>query len=263
VIELNITCPFTLLGGKIVFMETNVLAPDNLAIQEARERFEKYRATHPHITLGFEELLTFFQEESFYFSEIARVLGVPVITVSRMYRSFFQELLLKKSGYDRRRIAKNKEAEAKFSPDEYFTTIAKSARDAGCQVELYIKRSPSRGVWVTSRRIIVNGRHCAIYHACKDLSPKKKSVRVKVPLHRDIVLSVDAVVVYVGVPGFPVSVLVMPCEFLRTMYFSGNARKRYPAFFPLEKKHKRRTPYVDFWQYKDAWHLLPPLAAST
>jgi AraC-like DNA-binding protein len=238
-------------------------------VHKARQP-EETRGARPKHTLTPDEFFELFNS-GIPQIRIAELTGLSRERIRQIYDRQFRELFGGKSGRERfsaytlkRRLAqadqKAKERERKVAE---LNPVIDQARAAGCTVNFVLRKKGRKTTRDIEPRLLdINGRRCLIYpsisrSAIQGEGGKRRYVSVRVS--HGTVLGVEAVVLRTTVRKHPEHTFVIPSKALLRAYFNPpkDSAALYIAAEPLSP-YNNHFPRVDYWNYEDAWHLLPP-----
>lgn len=247
-------------------MDEQPLTIDSPAVQAVKARFEKHKDKRK-ITLTFEELFDLFITPEATPISIAKRGGVSVQAVGKMYDAFFRDLFGDESVMERRARCMRKKASAKIKEDAVALlsegvvgTVVANARAAGCDVTAIEKRKKEFPTGLVRNEILVNGHRCGVRHLHARWRPNNcKRWFTRLVLYRSTLSEMDAVLFRTTVKGYPKHTFVVPSTRLLAAYFASGNKPAVWITIPLEKRRKNQTvsPRLAWWQYENAWHLLP------
>lgn len=236
-------------------------------VQEVKRRFESVKKRKN--TRSFEELFGFFQEESLSLGSVAQLCGVTEQSIHEIYQTYFQEIfgsrtdryakLLKK-----RRQTRKIELKATGFPNNLLTRVAIRARLRGCKVHVIPFAEKGAPSGVLRRRLLINDHVCLVVNPCAAHHTSKHTKRWYVHTHISIksLTEVDALIVFLSTKGFAERIFVVPGKDILRCHSRQVSRgsKNVSLTIPLEKlpAYHNMLPYLDYWQFEDAWQLLPP-----
>lgn len=125
--------------------------------------------------------------------------------------------------------------------------------------------------WTAARaylhhRLYISGRICAVQWAYSASVTRRHSgvFYSRTPLSSATALACDFLIVYQAVSGYPIRYFIFPMKDIVAAY--GDPRKwRHGTkilHLPVMKVFSRRPHILSFWEYADAWHLIPKKAAE-
>jgi len=251
---------------------TELLSPE--AIQAARQKFEGDVHQRRKMLCSFDELCRFF-ESSADFGSIARVSGVTRQAIGHTMRSLFGEEAVRRRTDARREEAakaRMERAQVERLSSEPLAFVADRAWSAGCEVSTVVCHHENAPDTVAFRHLLINGHFCNVQQVVRRFWPDKKNAVgytvVPAGISRRTVEEVDAVLICTSVEREPRRVYVIPTAVLRATHFRPGAfqpREYKTLYIPLRKRpewSKQNSPRIDFWEYEDAWHLLPKKETS-
>lgn len=236
------------------------------AVQEAKARWEESRKKWGILckcALTFEELFECFKTMSQI--RIADLSGLSREGIRQIYNKYFRSLFDDKSGIlrkrdrtlDKHRIRSREAGKKLIDNDDTLSTIAQSARKAGCVVDAFLQDYPNL---VSTTKISINGNICSVHRSSnlsKCITAKRESSRLS--LTRLILETTKATVIYSQVNDYKPAIFVVPTVLLLEAYFRSEEIKRTIVSLPLLMlpNYRGQKARIDWWQYEEAWHLLP------
>ena len=219
---------------------------------------------------SFEDWLEYFKSDCVRFEAIGDEVGLTRERVRQIYNDHFCELFEGKSGRERvqactleSRHVKTKRSESElFENDPVVRVVVEKARAVGCRVSAVPTLSegvPTGSVW--ARRVLVNGHLCSLHRLQQVWSLRATCRRYA---HASVSLTtlaeVGACIFHVTLENLPVRTFVIPSLDLQSRKRGSGPKKAAASiYFPTEKlpTNPQGCKGHDWWQYEDAWHLLP------
>jgi hypothetical protein len=237
-------------------------------VQAAKAKWDTY-APRKH-KLTFEDLFEYFKVDCVRQNAVAVEAGLTRERIRQIYNKYFRELFDGKSGRERmhactleKNIVKIKQAESTlFETDVVIKAIVEKAREAGCKIEA-VPQLTNKGFVKEARNsiLVVNGHLCSVHNPTARIKhPDLKRVSTRTSLSRSVLSKVEASIFHTTVDGYPEHTFVVPTAILLTSGFSSTTKEIKTFILPMEKSPVPRgcAPRIDYWQYENAWHLLPP-----
>jgi len=249
-------------------LDTEPLTLAHPLVQAAKAKWNTYAPRKHNLT--FEDLFEYFKVDCVRQSAVAVEAGLTRERIRQIYNKYFRELFDGKSGRERmhactleNRIVKIKQAEnTLLETDAVIKVVVEKARAAGCKIETIPQLTNKGFVQKTRNGILrVNGHLCSVHNPTTRIKhPDLKRVSTRTSLSRSVLLKVEASIFHTTLEGYPEHTFVVPTTILLTSVFGSTTKEMKTVILPMEKSPVRRgTPArVDYWQYEDAWHLLPP-----
>jgi len=250
---------------------------DDPTVIEARNQFNSISERLKRMRgfrLSFDELLERFVERR-KFREIAEEAGVTRQVIHRLYGKYFADLFGQEIGdytYSRPRTELNREIRRETRANEFvernvvLSHVKTQAERRGFDFSL----EPMVRRGIRSRRVMINKNTCLVQTCSKPVTPNPKC---KVPYWRfrvsqNTLSLADFVVFCVEETESRIkSVFIVPKYVLHDAYFSGNGKNVGVVYVYVRSKSKSLYPRckkrVNFWAYKDAWHLLEKPAPAS
>lgn len=229
-------------------------------VQTSKTQFDKNRSRRQHKghqKFSFEDYFHIFQTNALL-EEIGQQAGVTRERVRKIYLKYFYPLfgergwkLRHKAILENRFTAVNND----LTSDPLLQIIVERARNAGCVVEGVARKTEN--FKAKTSELLVNGNLCSL-RIIKRVVKQKTSKRLYATTYIPMNTEVDACVIHIIIPSVCDTIFVIPRTVFQR-YLSSDSRKK--AFYvPLKQLpvYNNHTPLIDFWQYKDAWHLLIP-----
>ena len=248
-------------------LNTEPLTLAHPAVQAAKHKFERGKWKRK-IPFTFDELFEYFKADCIRFAAIAKAGGVKRQAIQQLYNRFFRELFEGMSGWGRiyactleTRLVQVKRSEGElFREHPLVKKIAKKARLAGCTVEAVPARSHGQLTGkVITQTLLINGHVCSLHNpASKRQSRGKKRCYACTIISSSTLVSAEAILLHTTLRGFAERTFVVPTAVLRKAHPQRN--KLVYVYLPTERLpvYKNQHPRIDYWQYEDGWHLLPP-----
>lgn len=220
---------------------------DTKMIREENRR-ARLEATYQ---LTSDELHKLFIDPANRFSEIAKQLGVTRERVRQIYRDLFSQRLSYQNGRQRwsahtqARIKQRLNELVATPRDRYLLHISRVAKRAGLDVQFIpqkIARLSASSGGLLRHRVMLNGKMCVISHGTFIIGGRL------VPFPSYIVSSAafKICIAHINSKQF---YFVIPASELRK---AGST-----IYLPVGYlKHRAGKQKIDWWQFKDAWHLL-------
>lgn len=251
-------------------LDTQPLTLAHPAVQAAKADFEKGRYQRK-LRYSFDELFEFFKADCVRFSVLESDSGVTHQRLHQIYDRYFRELLENKTGVERReactlesRLIKIKQAEGALLESPGLKAVIEKARAAGCEIEVVPKHQHGKlSGGVLTRILLVNKHRCA-FHLARRVwkhSPGTHAFYAPVQVSYRKLVEVDAALFHVAAEGYPERIFVVPSALLREKVFGSSPKKMTKTvYLPCLKVpvYHNNYPCIDYWEYEDAWHLLPP-----
>ena len=257
--------------GRCAVPNTEPLTLAHPAVQAAKARWDAAgkRSPRKH-TLTFEDLFEYFKVNCVRQTAIAVEADLTHQRIYQIYNYYFRELFGNSSGRDRvksctleGRLVVVKKNENELLADEDIKVISEKARDAGCIVSAIPSLSTRNNMPVGSvlqAQVSINGHRCLIRSSTRASTFGSKRLYCTFSLSHSLLEISEAVVFYTHVEGFPKHLFVVPSSVLLAAVFGPSSTKKYKnIYIPVEKLPPgKMRPRINYWQYEDAWHLLPP-----
>jgi hypothetical protein len=241
---------------------------DNAVIETARNEFNRRKAVWVDrwsCKLDFDTIMLRLSNGDLL-SDIARDAGVSKQAFQQMYNARFRPLLPgSETGRKRRTIVTVKRWDAKASTDlpkdEELAKIVKMLRSNGFTVHLIPMRDNGKVYRFRKNSILVNGRRCSFYHLTnKYQAPDGKRASSHTNVSRLELMECEFIILASRTPSHAPVDFLIPMQKILDAYGSGESRNvgiricldNLPAYH-------NNAPRLSMWDYKDAWHLIPPL----
>ncbi len=235
-------------------------------VQEAKRRFEAVKGPRK-ISLTFDELFWYLEEERLTYKQLAGICGVRNQAIQQIYKRYFQELFGTreerwKSLRLARLAARSKEKETKTLSGTSLALVIGRATGAGCEVKGVVRTKNGSPLGIRPNQLLINGNLCLVINPSL-LSNRPSYVYRSLTassIYYSTLMNVDAVIVHINVEGYPEHFFVVPREIIRLAYFDTSPPTRKYIYFPVEElqTYRNLTFRVYYWQFEDAWHLLAP-----
>jgi hypothetical protein len=255
-------------------LDTEPLTLNHPRVQAAKAKWDaatKIAGSRRKHSLTFEDLFEYFKADCVRHARIAELAGVTREAIRQIYNKYFRELF-DKSGKERvhactleTRFVQIKRSENElFQQNPLFKVIVDKARAAGCVVEALpvCFRSGLAGK-VSSENLLINGHLCSL-HCLTGRAGNKRLIRcyTHTNISYSTMMEAKALILHTAVNGFQERTFVVPTANLRRVHRSAMKGASTHIVLPTERLpvYNNQHPKVDYWQYEDAWHLLPPKA---
>lgn len=239
-------------------------------IATARQLFYKNRRCHRSstCTASFERLLELFADETISMTKVAAKIGITRGSATRLYDRYFCELLSHVPPVERREIFFEAQKEARrqrmaetIRDLPWFDRIDAGAKKAGLVLSAHIP-TDCNGKLTSPRKTLVEigGMPCAVHPIRVARKPSAHS-----DMHYGIVRIPSASIDEVKIRLFPVVIsgaqgtFVIPTkDLVEGLAPREQDRDHVHLYIPLRRfmGPRRCPPRIDFWPYRDAWHLL-------
>jgi|GEM_PF-6546447 len=243
------------------------------AVQAAKAKWEagqKYRHSVRH-NLTFEDFFEYFKADCVRHTRVAELTGLSRERIRQIYNRYFREIFDNKSGRQRgkactlenRLVKVNRTENELFETDTIIKTVVEKARAAGCEVRSipYIKDDMLTGA-IDVNALLVNGHRCAVHslsYGFRRKGLKRVYTCIRMPFAE--LVATEAVILFTSVAEFDEHLFVMPSSTLREVVFGNDPTAMAKTIYlPTEKLpiYNNQRPRIDWWEYEEAWHLLPP-----
>src|SRR3989344_1190250 len=240
-----------------------------------KARWRRARASRKRDrTLEFDELFERIRDNE-TLGSIADAVGLSKARLGQLYNKYFKVFFGNRSGNDRipdciakRRALRRHSAERDMLlRDRLMGLVFERARTAGCTVETIPLQSAKGSGAVSSSMFYANGHLCSLRRITSQtrVHPRTRRGYAHTSVHPDILTRVDALIIASAVPGCPRRVFVIPIAVYRERYRAAHPERPISLYVPTKKLpayHGIRQA-VDYWQFENAWHLLPPQERAT
>lgn len=232
----------------------NVLSPERPDVQSARREFERTKPGKKPV-LPFGILFERFSS-GVAAADIAREAGVSREAMCYLYNRYFLPLF-HKTGAERKK-ERAAERTARYT-DTVLSTgamkiVSEQARAAGCAVDVVMN-----GQYILREALLVNGHFCTIRHVTKIFAPSKtRRLYAIVQITPESIARGEVTVVRVTVDRFEHCTFVIPSSVLSGVYSEKRKKGYINLYIPL-LRHLPCMSRVNYWDYENAWHLLPPV----
>jgi hypothetical protein len=231
-------------------------------VQAAKAKYEKTKYRRK-ISLTFEQLFDYFQADCIRIEAIAEEAGVTRPAIEAIYKRHFLPLFDKKL-IERRQacileqeLVKKARCQAEFFSEPCVAKVVAQAQEAGHSVEAAFSFSHGYVQGVLRKALVVSGQLCSFFIVRKAMKIGRSSY-ARATLSFSTAISTRALIGVSDVEGFESGTFVLPAPLLLERLSFATVTNIASIYLPLNKEDRQNRPrLIPYWEYKDAWHLLP------
>ncbi len=235
-----------------VLQSLNIVMVEHRLIKRARRDLYRRWRLESHPSIGtLDDWRRLFADPSVRFSEIAEKVGLTLERVRQIYQDHFRLGLPYANGRQRWSVHAKEQAKYRLRQEmanphnKYLRSIVKKARDHKLEVELIPRQNayPPRCV---RGCILLNGKVCLISIRHRGTNSKARWVGASADVSYD---PKTAFKIFLIETSRTKLYYVIPAKYCR--------KGAKIIYLPLRKlTYPKLKPKIDWWQFKDAWHLL-------
>lgn len=198
------------------------------------------------------KLFNRFSEERDKFVAIGREFHISAQWVGILYKRFFHGIPVFKFGLAHKVACSINRRLQKFQPTDAVRWVWEEAIKHNCVIRAAITENHQ----VSRAMVMVNGHKCQVRGLRNTQKYKDKFAEYAATSIRGTALRETDMQIFVVSPeGEQAKCFIVPTEVLLDAYRLPDGKKIL-IHIPVKKLPNRHQAYIDWWQYKNAWHLL-------
>lgn len=225
-------------------------------LEAVKKKFESRNLNKVKIRVSFDELYNLFRDSSNTFESIAHRFNVSPQAVWEIYNNYFRELLRVLRDRNREEHIEKRRAAIRSSRALRHEALSRFITEANLH-SLAIEEIPKsqRPNDPVKKRLIINGHQCSLHFL---QTPRKDPLRLTLYFKLGSSIRVITSVEFLIALTFSENIyrfFIIPSTAVKAVY---GHKETFGLYIPDSKTFDPRgpRPFLYYWDYENAWHLL-------